>query len=142
MPVIEEIHAESGGAYGARRIARALRRKGCRGGRHPRAAPPRDGPAALGPAPAAPGRDGPMAFVLDVYSLMIAGWQIAGHMRTELPPDALEMELWRIPGSFITAASASRKTCPFGMPTGSPTSAPLRRSVPRRTRTTTPWPKR
>lgn len=28
MPVIEEIHAESGGTYGARRITRALRRKG------------------------------------------------------------------------------------------------------------------
>ncbi|MGW3202422.1 IS3 family transposase, partial [Streptomyces sp. NPDC001118] len=27
MPLIEEIHAESGGTYGARRIARALRRK-------------------------------------------------------------------------------------------------------------------
>ncbi|MGW2133530.1 IS3 family transposase [Streptomyces coelicoflavus] len=28
MPVMEEIHAESDGAYGARRITRALRRKG------------------------------------------------------------------------------------------------------------------
>ncbi|MER6358679.1 IS3 family transposase [Streptomyces sp. NPDC001634] len=28
MPLIEEIHAESGGSYGARRITRALRRKG------------------------------------------------------------------------------------------------------------------
>ncbi|MFF9402138.1 IS3 family transposase [Streptomyces sp. NPDC014744] len=28
MPLIEEIHAESGGTYGARRITRALRRKG------------------------------------------------------------------------------------------------------------------
>ncbi|MDX3241252.1 IS3 family transposase [Streptomyces sp. ME18-1-4] len=27
MPVIEEIHAESGGTYGARRITRALRRR-------------------------------------------------------------------------------------------------------------------
>ncbi|MFD1277548.1 IS3 family transposase [Streptomyces kaempferi] len=29
-PVIEQIHAESGGTYGARRISRALRRKGVR----------------------------------------------------------------------------------------------------------------
>ncbi|MES4886247.1 IS3 family transposase [Streptomyces sp. NPDC000349] len=28
MPLIEEIHAKSGGTYGARRITRALRRKG------------------------------------------------------------------------------------------------------------------
>ncbi|WP_420718723.1 DDE-type integrase/transposase/recombinase, partial [Streptomyces sp. NRRL S-813] len=36
-----------------------------------------------------------VAFVLDVYSRMIVGWQVAGHMRTELPLDALEMALWR-----------------------------------------------
>ncbi len=27
MPLIEQVHAESGGTYGARRITRALRRK-------------------------------------------------------------------------------------------------------------------
>ncbi|WP_079028371.1 IS3 family transposase [Streptomyces lividans] len=32
---------------------------------------------------------------LDVYSRMIVGWQVANHMRTELPLDALEMALWR-----------------------------------------------
>ncbi|WP_412075368.1 hypothetical protein [Streptomyces sp. col6] len=26
---------------------------------------------------------------------MIVGWQVANHMRTELPLDALEMALWR-----------------------------------------------
>ncbi|MEU1304665.1 MULTISPECIES: IS3 family transposase [Streptomyces] len=36
-----------------------------------------------------------VAFVPDVYSRMIAGWQIANHMRTELPLDAREMALWR-----------------------------------------------
>ena len=36
-----------------------------------------------------------VAFVLDVYSRMIAGWQVANHMRTELPLNALEMALWR-----------------------------------------------
>lgn len=36
-----------------------------------------------------------MAFVLAVFSRMIVGWQIANHMRTELPLDALEMALWR-----------------------------------------------
>jgi len=36
-----------------------------------------------------------MAFVLDVYSRVIVGWQVAHHMRTDLPLDALEMALWR-----------------------------------------------
>ncbi|XQE84993.1 IS3 family transposase [Streptomyces microflavus] len=36
-----------------------------------------------------------VAFVLDVYSRMIVGWQVANHIRTELPLDALEMALWR-----------------------------------------------
>ncbi|TXR99715.1 hypothetical protein EAO73_27525 [Streptomyces sp. col6] len=36
-----------------------------------------------------------VAFVLDVHSRMIVGWQVANHMRTELPLDALEMALWR-----------------------------------------------
>ncbi|MFJ5780321.1 transposase [Streptomyces sp. NPDC093094] len=35
------------------------------------------------------------AFVLDVYSRMIVGWQPATHMRTDLPPGALETALWR-----------------------------------------------
>jgi transposase InsO family protein len=35
------------------------------------------------------------ASVLDVYSRMIASWQVANHMRTELPLDALEMALRR-----------------------------------------------
>ncbi|MFB7501273.1 DDE-type integrase/transposase/recombinase [Streptomyces sp. NPDC056161] len=36
-----------------------------------------------------------VAFVLDVYSRMIVGWQAANHMRTELPLAAPEMALWR-----------------------------------------------
>ncbi|MFI1301857.1 DDE-type integrase/transposase/recombinase [Streptomyces sioyaensis] len=36
-----------------------------------------------------------VAFILDVYSRMIVGWQVANHMRTELPLDALEVALWR-----------------------------------------------
>jgi len=35
------------------------------------------------------------AFVLDVYSRMIVGWQIASHLRTDLVLDALEMAIWR-----------------------------------------------
>jgi putative transposase len=35
------------------------------------------------------------AFVLDAYSRMIVGWQLAGHMRTDLVVDALRMALHR-----------------------------------------------
>ena len=36
-----------------------------------------------------------VAFVLDVYSPMIVGWQIASHLRTDLVLDALEMAIGR-----------------------------------------------
>jgi len=36
-----------------------------------------------------------VAFILDVYSRVIVGWQIANHLRTDLVLDALEMALWR-----------------------------------------------
>jgi transposase InsO family protein len=34
---------------------------------------------------------------------MIVGWQLATHMRTELPLDALEMALWRRPSKRAPA---------------------------------------
>ncbi|MFI6086299.1 IS3 family transposase [Streptomyces sp. NPDC051217] len=134
MPVIEQVHAESGGTYGARRITRALRRKGVevarctverlmaerglegviRGRRRrttipePSAPRPPDlvdrnftaaRPDQLWVADMTYVRTWSgwayVAFVLDVYSRMIVGWQVADHMRTELPLDALEMALWR-----------------------------------------------
>jgi putative transposase len=49
-----------------------------------------------------------VAFVLDAFSRRIVGWQLAGHLRTDLPLDALEMALWQRsrdrpvqPGSLI-----------------------------------------
>lgn len=36
-----------------------------------------------------------VAFVLDVFSRLLVGWQLAGHLRTDLPLDALEMAIWR-----------------------------------------------
>jgi putative transposase len=35
------------------------------------------------------------AFVLDAFSRMIVGWQLASHLRTDLALDALEMAIWR-----------------------------------------------
>ncbi|WP_374109074.1 IS3 family transposase [Streptomyces sp. CC228A] len=134
MPLIEQVHSESGGTYGVRRITRALRREGVvvarctverlmgelglegviRGQRRRTTVPE---PSAPRP-PDLVDRDftasrpdqlwvadmtyvrtwsgwAYVAFVLDVYSRMIVGWQVANHMRTELPLDALEMALWR-----------------------------------------------
>ncbi|MFN2638506.1 MAG: DDE-type integrase/transposase/recombinase, partial [Gemmatimonadaceae bacterium] len=44
-----------------------------------------------------------LAFILDVFSRMIVGWQLAGHMRASLVVDALEMAagLRRPPGGLI-----------------------------------------
>jgi putative transposase len=35
------------------------------------------------------------AFVIDCYSRLIVGWQLATHLRTDLALDALEMAVWR-----------------------------------------------
>jgi putative transposase len=35
------------------------------------------------------------AFIIDVFSRLIVGWQLATHLRAELALDALEMALWR-----------------------------------------------
>ncbi|WP_106429465.1 IS3 family transposase [Streptomyces sp. SPB074] len=133
VPMIEQIHVESGGTYGARRITRALRRKGAevarctmerlmaelgiegviRGQRRrttvsePSAPRPpdlverdftADGPDQLWVADMTYVRTWSgwayVAFVLDMFSRMIVGWQIANHTRTELPLNALEMALW------------------------------------------------
>jgi transposase InsO family protein len=32
-----------------------------------------------------PGRPGVVAFILDVFSRMVVGWQLAGHLGTDLP---------------------------------------------------------
>ena len=47
-----------------------------------------------------------LAFILDCYSRMIVGWQLATHMRTELVLDALEMANGlRRPGEGLIAHS-------------------------------------
>jgi putative transposase len=35
-----------------------------------------------------------VCFIVDAYSRMIVGWRVAGHMRTEMVLDALEMARW------------------------------------------------
>lgn len=35
-----------------------------------------------------------VCFIIDAYSRMIVGWRVAGHMRTMMILDALEMARW------------------------------------------------
>lgn len=35
------------------------------------------------------------AFIVDCFSRFVVGWRLAGHMRTDLPLEALEMALWQ-----------------------------------------------
>jgi transposase InsO family protein len=35
------------------------------------------------------------AFVMDVFSRLLVGWQLATHLRTDLALNALEMAIWR-----------------------------------------------
>lgn len=134
LPLIAQVHAESGATYGARRITHTLRRQGhqvarctverlmaelniegvIRGRRRrttiaePSAPRPPDlvdrrftaeRPDQLWVADMTYVRTWSgwvyVAFVLDVFSRTVVGWQAASHMRTELPLDALEMALWR-----------------------------------------------
>lgn len=40
------------------------------------------------------GRFAYLALVIDVFSRRIVGWAVAGHLRTELPLEALELAVW------------------------------------------------
>ena len=75
-----------------------------------------------------------LAFILDCYSRMIVGWQLATHMRTELVLDALEMAngLRRPAGGPDRAyATAARNTRASATPTASTSSASRPRSARR-----------
>ena len=88
-----------------------------------------------------------VAFILDVYSRVIIGWQIADHLRTDLVLDALEMAVWRQDLSHGDLVHHSDAGCPGSTPasvtaSGSPTPASPPRSGPSAIPTTTPWPRR
>ncbi|MGO9955957.1 MAG: DDE-type integrase/transposase/recombinase, partial [Solirubrobacteraceae bacterium] len=49
------------------------------------------------------------AFLIDVFSRMIVGWQLACHMRTDLVLDAMRMALGtRRPGADVQLARGAR----------------------------------
>ncbi len=82
------------------------------------------------------------AFVIDVHSRRVVGWQLSKNLRTDLALDALEMGLWsgstpasRSTDSFIIRTAAFNMS-PFGTPSAWPRPAPWPRSAPVATRTT------
>jgi putative transposase len=132
-PVIERVHKDNYGVYGARKMQAALRRAGIDIGRDQTARLMRELGLAgvrrgrikrttLGNDTAARPADlvnrdfhaarpdqlwvcdltyirtwvgfGYLALVIDVFSRRIVGWALAGHMRTELPLEALELAVW------------------------------------------------
>jgi len=131
--VIERVHADNYGVYGARKVHAEVRRQGhpvarCTVERLMRAAGLRGITRAKGPRTTVPGTDpdtrpdlvdraftatGPdqlwvaditycrtfagwvyAAFVTDVYSRRVVGWQLSRSLRTDLALDALEMGIW------------------------------------------------
>ena len=89
-----------------------------------------------------------VAFVLDVFSRMIVGWQVSTSLRTDLALDALDMGLWtrQRAGQDVTGWSITAIAGPgaprSGTASGSPTLACCPRSGRSVTPTTTPWPSR
>ncbi|SDZ19334.1 putative transposase [Geodermatophilus africanus] len=131
--VIEKVHAENFGVYGARKIHAQLHRQGhqvarCTVQRLMRTAGLQGLSRAKGPRTTVPGSGpdlrpdlveraftatGPdqlwvaditycrtfagwvyAAFVIDVYSRRVVGWQLSKSLRTDLALDALEMGIW------------------------------------------------
>jgi hypothetical protein len=88
------------------------------------------------------------AFVLDVYSRMIVGWQVATSLYTDLALDALKTAIWRREHQGANLRNWS--TTPTGESNiersvtakGLPRPAPSPRSARRATPTTTRWPRR
>ncbi|WP_231851682.1 IS3 family transposase [Modestobacter italicus] len=131
--VIEQVHADNYGVYGARKVHAEVRRQGhpvarCTVERLMRAAGLRGITRAKGPRTTVPGAapdtrpdlveraftaTGPdqlwvaditycrtfsgwvyAAFVIDVFSRRVVGWQLSRSLRTDLALDALEMGIW------------------------------------------------
>ena len=82
-----------------------------------------------------------VCFITDAYSRMIVGWRVAGHMRTTMVLDAIEMARWSRGtcwrGCDVTPMPG-RSLRPFGPASVSPRSVRCPRSGPSATASTTP----
>jgi transposase InsO family protein len=88
-----------------------------------------------------------VAFVIDVFSRMVVGWQASKSLRSDLALDALEMAIWNRQRQSIDVSGLVHhsdrgvQACRFATPTGSPPTTSSRRSDPKATRSTTPSPR-
>ncbi len=88
------------------------------------------------------------AFIIDVFSRMVVGWQISESLRSDLAIDALEMAVWNRTATarcstalFITAIGAC-SIYQFATPSASTRTTSSPRSDRAGTVTTMPWPRR
>jgi len=79
------------------------------------------------------------AFILDVFSRMVVGWQVSTSLRTDLALDALDMGLWARQRAGQDVAGLTHHSDrgvniePSATPSGSPKPRPSPRSDPRAT---------
>jgi putative transposase len=85
------------------------------------------------------------ALVIDAFSRLIVGWQLASHLRTDLALDALEMAIWRRDTAWTgssTTATGAGSIWPSATPNAWPRRGRSPRSALAGTRSTTRWPRR
>jgi transposase InsO family protein len=88
------------------------------------------------------------AFILDVYSRMVVGWQISNSLRSDLAIDALEMAVWNrtrsgqiLDGLVHHSDRGVPNTFQFATPSASPRTTSSPRSEAGGTHMSTPWPR-
>lgn len=88
------------------------------------------------------------AFVIDVFSRRVVGWQLSKSLRTDLALDALEMGIWTrdhagqaVSGLTHPTAIRAFSTSPSATPSVLLRPARPPRSAPPATRMTMPWPR-
>ncbi len=90
-----------------------------------------------------------VAFIIDVHSRMIVGWQASRSLPSDLAIDALEMAVWNRQRAGRDLAELVHHSdrlnphniCRSATPNGSPTTASSPLSEAAVTATTTPWPR-
>jgi transposase InsO family protein len=85
-----------------------------------------------------------VCFIVDAFSRMIVGWRVAGHMRTPMVLDAIEMARWSRGATTMGCAATAtpgRNSPRSATANGSPRSARSRRSGRSATASITRWPR-
>jgi transposase InsO family protein len=87
------------------------------------------------------------AFIIDVFSRIVVGWQLSNSLRSDLAIDALEMAIWnrtrqgQVLDALIHHSDRGVHTCRSVTASGSPRTTSSLPSALAATPTTTPWPK-